>query len=98
MPRPVHGLARQRTTLAWQRTALDFVVVGGLLLRAAQGFGSPLRVLPAGLAWGMSAFVLVAVRLGSRPGRRHPGRRTLYALGCFAISLQLSAAVLILPL
>jgi drug/metabolite transporter (DMT)-like permease len=92
------GLARQRTTLSWQRTALDFAVIGGLLLRAAGGLDNPLRLIPAGLALCTAGGVLVGVGLGVRPGGRHPGRRAVLTLGGVVIVIQLLAGVLILPL
>ncbi len=97
MLRSARGLARQRTTLSWQRTALDFAVVGGLLLRAAGGASNPLRLMPAALALAMAAAVLLGVQLGARPGGRPPGRWAVYCLGGFVLTLQVAAGLLILP-
>lgn len=93
-----HGLARQRTTLSWQRTALDFAVIGGLFLHAAEGLGNPIRLIPAALALGMAGVVLVTVRLSARTGRRPNAQRAVAAIGVLAILLQLAAAVLLLPI
>lgn len=97
MPPAAHSLARQRTTLSWQRTALDFAVVGALLLRAAGGASNPLRLIPAVLSLGTASAVLLGVHRGSRPGGRAPGRGAVYFLGGLVLTLQVTAGLLILP-
>lgn len=62
------GVARERTTLAWTRTAIGFVAVGAAMLRAN---------VPAGLTvLAMSAPVWVVDRLTARaPESRLAARR-----------------------
>lgn len=94
---PPPGLARQRTTLSWQRTALDLVVVGGLLLQTAGGVGNPIRLVPGMLALLMAAVVLIIVRRSARPGRRPPVRHAVVSLGAVAVAIAVLAALLVLP-
>lgn len=85
------GLAPQRTVLAWQRTALDFVVVGGLLLRGAGGW-RPLGLAPAALAFGTGAGVLLFVRRRGSALTAGVAR----ALGSATITVALLAGLLAL--
>lgn len=86
------GLAPERTALAWQRTALDFVIVGGLLLRAAGDQGTPVRVTPAAVSLGVAAAVLLRIRLP----RRTIGAGTVRAMGAAAVIVGVLAGVLLL--
>ncbi|MFS2291107.1 MAG: DUF202 domain-containing protein [Actinomadura sp.] len=61
------GLARERTTLAWFRTALAFVAVGGIILRAAPVVG--------GLTLGMGAVIYLAGRAAAPAWPLTPERR-----------------------
>jgi uncharacterized membrane protein YidH (DUF202 family) len=69
------GLARERTTLAWTRTALSFAAVGGVLLK---------RDVVAGLA--VMATVPVIWEVG-RLANRHPGRLRLVTVTIVAVAL-----------
>lgn len=91
-PAGTPGLAPQRTALAWQRTALDFVVIGGLLVHAARGH-NPIRLAPAAVSLVVGAAVLLTARR-RRPG---PGATPIRALGAAAIVIALLAAILVLP-
>lgn len=64
------GLAAERTSLAWTRTALSLAVAGALLVRL--GIETP---LPA-LGWALGgADVLIAAAIWYREDRRHQLRR-----------------------
>jgi len=49
------GLARERTSLAWRRTALAFVVNAALLLRAADGWVQVAALVGLAIAAGLGA-------------------------------------------
>ncbi|NKZ05461.1 DUF202 domain-containing protein [Actinomadura latina] len=65
------GLARERTELAWFRTAVSFAAVGGAMLKTAPVVG--------GLVLGMSALVYLLGRVSRPAGRvaEHARRRAL---------------------
>jgi uncharacterized membrane protein YidH (DUF202 family) len=44
------GAARQRTRLAWQRTSISFLALGGLLLRLGLSHRSAIEAAAAGTA------------------------------------------------
>ena len=69
------GLARERTSLAWTRTAISFAAVGGVLLKK--------DVVP-GLI--ILAAALVIWRLG-RLDYRHPGRLKLVTATIVAVAV-----------
>lgn len=94
------GLQRERTTLAWERTGLTFVVVGALLLRVG---GDPYyhpRHVPGAVAILLGgAMVAAALRAGSTAGAPGRARRRLAALrlvGVAAAGVSLAALVLVL--
>jgi uncharacterized membrane protein YidH (DUF202 family) len=59
------GLARERTQLAWTRTALSFAAVGGVILKTNVGAG--LAVLGVSAAvWGLRRLFPVASPAGTR--------------------------------
>jgi uncharacterized membrane protein YidH (DUF202 family) len=60
------GLARERTQLAWTRTAIAFAGLGGALAKFSPVEGIPLLAM-APLVWG----------LGRLPGGGRPGMRLL---------------------
>jgi uncharacterized membrane protein YidH (DUF202 family) len=77
------GLARQRTSLAWIRTALSFAAVGGVLLK---------RDVAAGLA--VMATVPVIWEVG-RLANHQPGRLRLVTVAIVAVALvSLAVAVI----
>ncbi len=64
------GLARQRTALAWTRTALSFAALGAAILKA--------RPVPGLAILALSALVFPLGRLSSRPNAAdRPDRRVL---------------------
>ena len=69
------GLARERTSLAWTRTALSFAAVGGVMLKE--------NVVP-GLV--ILATSLVIWRLG-RLDYHHPGRLKLVTATIVAVAV-----------
>jgi uncharacterized membrane protein YidH (DUF202 family) len=77
------GLARQRTSLAWTRTALSFAAVGGVLLK---------RDVVAGLA--VMATVPVIWEVGRlahhRPGRLRLVTATIVAVALVALAVALT--------
>jgi uncharacterized membrane protein YidH (DUF202 family) len=76
------GLARQRTSLAWTRTALSFAAVGGVLLK---------RDVVAGLA--VMATVPVIWEVG-RLAHHRPGRLRLVTATIVAVALVSLAVAL----
>jgi len=77
------GLARERTSLAWTRTAFSFAAVGGVLLK---------RDVAAGLA--VMATVPVIWEAG-RLADHHPGRLRLVTVTIVAVALvSLAVAVI----
>ena len=84
------GLARERTVLAWTRTAIAFAAVGGALLKT-----TPLAGL---LVLGMSALVWGLARVSGHPGQpespRGP-RHVLITLTVTLVSLIALATVLL---
>lgn len=84
------GLARDRTELAWTRTAIAFAAVGGALLKT-----TPLAGL---LVLGMSALVWGLGRLSGHPGlpeSRHWPRHMLITLTVTLVSLVALAVILL---
>jgi uncharacterized membrane protein YidH (DUF202 family) len=76
------GLARERTSLAWTRTALSFAAVGGVLLK---------KDVAAGLT--VMATVPVIWELG-RLANHHPGRLRLVTATIVAVALVALAVAL----
>ena len=68
------GLARERTSLAWTRTAISFAAVGGVMLKE--------DVVPGLIILATS---LVIWRLG-RLAYRHPGRLKLVTAAIVAVA------------
>lgn len=95
------GLQRQRTILAWNRTAVSIGAVGVLLGRFAAANPWSLRSVPA--AVGIGTGVWLAWATVFRPGgleRRDAGNRLRYkrttTVAVVAVFLHVSALVLIL--
>lgn len=62
------GLARERTRLAWARTAIAFAAVGAAMLRKELVPGLIVLALTP-VVWGVGRFASHAPRPGARPGR-----------------------------
>ncbi|HCU95127.1 MAG TPA: hypothetical protein DHU96_21435 [Actinobacteria bacterium] len=84
------GLARERTELAWTRTAISFAAVGGAILKFRPLVGLPILVLSA-VAWWLGRLPITP---GSGP--RHDRRLLLITLtitGISVVALVLSFAI-----
>jgi uncharacterized membrane protein YidH (DUF202 family) len=79
------GLARERTELAWTRTAISFAALGGALLRYRPAIGLPVLIVGA-VIWGLG-------RLPGKPGASRAKHRRLLLIT--ATITALSAAALI---
>jgi uncharacterized membrane protein YidH (DUF202 family) len=62
------GLARERTELAWIRTAIAFAAVGGAILKTSVAAGLTVIALST-LIWGLPRLFPDAAATGPRPGR-----------------------------
>ncbi|MGP4025867.1 DUF202 domain-containing protein [Actinomadura sp. 3N407] len=78
------GLARERTELAWFRTAVSFAALGGAMLQTTPVVG--------GLILGMSALVHLLGRM-SRPAGRAAGPERRHALLLITAAVTLVAVV-----
>lgn len=95
------GLQPERTALAWSRTSLGTAASGALLLvRSAEHYDGPLRLLPAFMAL-VVAVVIYAVgqrrltALRSRPPSARSMRRQIYATGWAVIALTVVTSVVL---
>lgn len=95
------GLQRQRTVLAWNRTALTMAAVGVLMGRFAASTPLSLRSVPAAVGIGTGAWIawVTAFRPGglerSDEGNRLRFKRTT-TVAVVAVFLHLSALVLVI--
>jgi uncharacterized membrane protein YidH (DUF202 family) len=85
------GLARERTELAWTRTAISFAALGGALLKDHPYAGTPILVLGA-LVWELG-------RLARAPGAERARSRhlLLIALAVTGVSLAALAITVLSP-
>jgi uncharacterized membrane protein YidH (DUF202 family) len=94
-------LQTERTVMAWQRTALGFAAVGGLLLHSRQGFSVVVGVL--GLVAALALVFLTERRyeriVGTAEGGEPTSRPALMAvLSATAVLLAVAAlALVVLP-
>jgi uncharacterized membrane protein YidH (DUF202 family) len=77
------GLARERTALAWTRTAISFAAVGGLVLKAHLYPGLAL-MCAAPVIWELGRMDL------HRPGRLKLVTATIVAVSAVALAVALS--------
>ena len=85
------GLARERTQLAWTRTALSFAALGAALLKVSLLAGIP-AVAVGGVVWGLGR----VARPSGRPGRKsRRGLLLLMTLAVTAVSLAALAVALL---
>ena len=82
------GLARERTELAWTRTAISFAAVGGAALRSHPAVGVPLLALSP-LIWELG-------RLPRKPGTGHARTRHLQLIAVVVTGVALTALVITL--
>lgn len=95
MTRP--GLARERTTVAWGRTALGAAGLGGALLRLGALNGSAAELAGGALALLSAVLLALAGRAvyRDRPGRARILEVRLVALGIATAGMLTALAILI---
>jgi len=77
------GLARERTSLAWTRTAISFAAVGGVVLKR--------EVIPGLILLGLVPVIYVLGRLAySTPGRLKLVTATIVAVAVVALVVALT--------
>ena len=82
------GLARERTRLAWARTAIGFAAVGAAMLRKELVPGLIVLALTP-VVWGVGRFASHAPRPGPRPGRLLVVTVTITAVAALAAAAAL---------
>jgi uncharacterized membrane protein YidH (DUF202 family) len=82
------GTARERTTLAWTRTAIAFAAVGGAVLKTNVAAGLTVLAL-APVVWQVGRLS------GHAPGHARPRQLLLTALAVTAVALVVLAVVLL---
>jgi hypothetical protein len=82
-------LARERTGLAWQRTALTLATIGGLMLGAAVRRGRAWLVAPAALLLALAAVVW------SHGRRRAAGEGTTSARVLWRLTVAVTVAAVL---
>lgn len=85
------GLARERTELAWDRTAISFAALGGAILKSRPYAGIPILILSA-LIWELG-------RLARAPGteRSRPWHLLLITVAITGVSIAALAITLLGP-
>jgi len=84
------GLARERTRLAWTRTAISFAALGAALLKTTPAAGA-LVLLMSAVVWGLG-------RVSCRTGRPEPScwhRHLLITITVALVSLAALAVILL---
>jgi uncharacterized membrane protein YidH (DUF202 family) len=81
------GLARERTKLAWARTAIAFAAVGGAILKKEPVAGLIVLAMTP-LIWGLGRFV------GHTAGRSELQPRRLLAVTVTVVAVSLLAMVI----
>jgi len=77
------GLARERTSLAWTRTALSFGAVGGVVLKR--------EIVPGLILLAVAPVIYVLGRLAySRPGKLKLVTGTIVAVALVALAVALT--------
>jgi len=77
------GLARERTSLAWTRTALSFGAVGGVVLKR--------EVIEGLILLGVAPVIYALGRLAyGRPGKRKLVTATIVAVALVALAVALT--------
>jgi uncharacterized membrane protein YidH (DUF202 family) len=80
----VPGLARERTTLAWTRTAIAFAAVGAAMLRREPVAGVIVLAMTP-VIWALGRFV------GQRPARPELGSRRLLLVTVIVVVVSVLA-------
>ena len=79
------GLARERTSLAWTRTAISFAALGGALLKTTPAVGAAVLGMSA-LVWGLG-------RMTHRSGRPEAARRLRQLMITVTVTLVSAVAL-----
>ena len=79
------GLARERTELAWTRTAISFAALGGAMLRYRPAIGVPVLIVGA-VIWKLG-------RLPSKPGNGRARHRRLLLIAVTITALSAAALI-----
>ena len=79
------GLARERTELAWTRTAISFAALGGALLKYRPAIGLPVLIVGAAI-WRLG-------RLPGKPGASHARHRRLLLIAVTITALSAAALI-----
>ena len=79
------GLARERTELAWTRTAISFAALGGALLKYRLAIGLPVLIFGA-VIWRLG-------RLPSKPGISRAKHRRLLLITVTITALSAAALI-----
>lgn len=85
------GLARERTELAWGRTAISFAALGGAILKSRPYAGIPVLVLSA-LIWELGRLART-----SGVGRSRPWPLLLIAVAITCVAIAALAITLVGP-
>lgn len=80
------GLARERTELAWTRTAISFAALGGVILKSHPYAGIPILAVSA-VIWQLG-------RLARGPGAGHARPRHLLLITVAVTGVSLAALVI----
>ena len=88
------GLARERTELAWRRTAISYAALGAALLKASPPAGA-LVLAASALIWGTGRLAGGPQRAGERAPRRAGGRAARRAGGRAALETNQRRLLLI---
>jgi uncharacterized membrane protein YidH (DUF202 family) len=84
------GLARERTSLAWTRTAISFAALGGAILKTTPAAGILVLSMSA-LVWGLG-------RITHRSGRSTATGRRRHLLITVTVALVSAVALAMVPL
>jgi uncharacterized membrane protein YidH (DUF202 family) len=83
------GLARERTALAWTRTAMAVAAVGGAILK---------RNVPIGMAvLAMSPLIWASARLRGKAPVARPGRLLLITVAIVVVAIAALVAAFLAP-
>jgi uncharacterized membrane protein YidH (DUF202 family) len=87
------GMARERTVLAWSRTGLSFLALGGVLVRVDPLAGLTVLAL-GGVVWLLGYFHHRSMWAAARPARWLTRPRTLRLIAVGTASVALVALVI----
>jgi uncharacterized membrane protein YidH (DUF202 family) len=87
------GLARERTVLAWQRTAISYAALGAALLKASPAVGA-LVLAASAVIWGTGRLALSPQRPGGRRAPLETNQRRLLLITVAVTLMSIGALVL----